>query len=98
MKAQKFILVILTFTFLSGCGNKSGRSFDSDTKSSGIQSELSLPTTAEDKIQNPSLKPISLDLTEPVIKDRMIIRKGTMSLETEKFDEAKKRSPDLQPD
>lgn len=90
MKAQKFILVILTFALLSGCGNKSGRSFDSDTKSSGIQSELSLPTTAEDKIQNPSLKPISLDLTEPVIKDRMIIRKGTMSLETEKFDESEK--------
>ena len=54
MKAQKFILVIFTFALLSGCGNKSGRSFDSDTKSSGIQSELSLPTTAEDKIQNPS--------------------------------------------
>ena len=90
MKAQKFILVILTFALLSGCGNKSGRSFDSDTKSSGIQSELSLPTITENKIETSPLKQISLDLTEPVFKDRMIIRKGTMSLETEKFDESEK--------
>jgi hypothetical protein len=90
MKAQNFILVILIFAFLSGCGNKSGRSFDSDTKSSGIQSELSLPTITENKIETSPLKQISLDLTEPVFKDRMIIRKGTMSLETEKFDESEK--------
>ena len=90
MKAQKFILVIFTFALLSGCGNKSGRSVDSDSRSSGIQTELFQPTATEDKIQNPSFKQISIDMTEPLIKDRMIIRKGTMSLETEKFEESEK--------
>ena len=89
MKAQKFILVIFTFALLIGCGNKSGRSVDSDSRSSG-QTELFQPTATEDKNQNPSLKQISLDISEPVIKDRMIIRKGTMSLETEKFEESEK--------
>jgi major membrane immunogen (membrane-anchored lipoprotein) len=95
MKAQKLILVIFTFALLNGCGDKSEKIFDSDTKLSGITTESGLPSTTKKVVQDTKTKQVSLDLNVPVLKERMIIRTGTMNLETENFDESEKAIKDL---
>ncbi|HMS34109.1 MAG TPA: DUF4349 domain-containing protein [Ignavibacteria bacterium] len=96
MKAKKSILLILAFALLSGCGNKSeNTSTDSDIKLSGTLSETRSPFTSEKIIQANDKKVITSDIITPVFKDRMIIRTGTMNLETENFTETVKTITEL---
>lgn len=95
MKAQKLIFVIFTFALLNGCGNKSEKIYDSDSKLTGVLTESISPSTTEKVIQTKDKALISRDLIAPVLKDRMIIRTGTMNLETENFDESEKAIKDL---
>lgn len=96
MKAKKLIFVIFAFAILSGCGNKSEKSsLDTDSKLSGTLSETNSPSTSEKIIQVNDNKQISSELMTPVFKDRMIIRTGAMSLETENFTETEKTITEL---
>ncbi len=95
MKAQKLIPLIFFFTILSGCGNKSERSFDSDVKLPLTQTESGTISTNEKVIQTKETNQISQYTSTPSLKDRMIIRTGTMNLETEDFDESLKSITEL---
>lgn len=96
MKAKKSLLVIIAFTLLSGCGNKSeNTSLDTDVKLSGTLSETRSSSNSEKIIQSNDKKDITSGITTPVFKDRMIIRTGTMNLETENFSETENSIKEL---
>lgn len=95
MKAQKLIPLIFLFTILSGCGNKSERSFDSDMKLSLPQSESGTLSSTGKVFQTQETNQNSQFLSLPFFKERMIIRTGTMNLETEDFDESLKSITEL---
>lgn len=101
MKAKFFLTVLLAVFLFNGCFNKSKDISEQDQKTSPYADvttdkgsnygrSTSSPTTDEasyDKLKLVKDQP----LQAPVMTDRMIVRKGNLSIEIENYDESSKR-------
>lgn len=99
MKAQKIFMVLFCIAILGGCGNKSKETGDSTPI---LQNQMDLSGTANDKVAPTSTERNSkvdefktiqtnFDSEIPVLKDRMIIRIGSMNIEIENYSESDKK-------
>lgn len=90
MKTQKILLITLAIFTLSSCGTKSDNQTEPGLQNSREMKLMDLTqtfgevSTVSSANQTPSTQSI------PILKDRMIIRRGSMNLEIEKFDESEK--------
>lgn len=95
MKTQTILLLTFAIFTLNSCGNNS----DNNQTNPGLQNsremklmDLTQPSGEVTNVSSANQTPSNLNI--PTLKDRMIVRRGSMNIEIENFDESEKNIMD----